>query len=359
MSVVTENPGHRISATSPVRPTSAHTLHSTFADSAVDMDSSTPTETPEIDNKLEHNLPTQHVPPSDTDIDQSLSDKMRQLAAVAWTLEQDDEMTMTKRSRLHKVLQALESHLDAEDEEAVNRDAQEAVSTAEDAEVEDDDVWIDESDLIAVRENLAATLKAMRMRHEEQSHLHQLTAVKLEAVAQRCIEHEEKSRTLLADLRRLEQENQSLRTENQQLREKSAWLEDEASRNEVAVEAMSSAVMGLEGWIESTHPSRAQTPIQPNRGKRQRVVTRGKGRFRGRYYVDEDGDAAVAYSMADMAAESQELHDGVKAWLRGFRDVEEELRHHESPPRTRQRGKSLLSVRRDEEDDWGDFQGPD
>lgn len=363
-----ETQGDRISASSPMRPTSAHTLHSTFADSAVDMDTPNPTEPPNATAETEKSISNQIVPQSDTDIDQSLSDKMRQLAAVAWTLEQGDDMTIAKRLRLHELLRTLESHLDTEDDETaqhgtqpslISEAGQEVLDPTEDEEEDEDDIWIDESDLIAVRGNLATTLKAMRARHEEQNHLHQLTAFKLEAVAQRCLEHERKSQTLLADLRRLEEENRSLRAENSQLREKGEWLEDEASRNEVAVEAMSSAVMGLEGWIESTHPSRAQTPIQLSKGKRQRVVTRGKGRFRGRYYVDEDGDAAVAYSMADMAAESQELHDGVKAWLRGFRDVEEELRQHDSPPRTRRPGKSILSARRDEDDDWGDFQGPD
>lgn len=159
-------------------------------------------------------------------------------------------------------------------------------------------------------------------------------------------------------MRRLRQENHTLSTENNRLREKAADLEVDASRNEVAVEAMSSAVTGLEGWIESTTPSRVQTPILSKSARRQKVVTRGKGRFRGRYYIDENGEQTVSYSLSDGPTESQELQDGVKAWLRGFRDVEEELRQLEFPgPAMRNRPQGGFKIC-DPEDGWGAFQSP-
>lgn len=367
-------PGRNVSTLSLVRPASSHTLDSTFADSAVDMDPTTPIGSSTRSPKPELNYFDSAVPLSPEDVDQSLSDKMRQLAAVAWTLEQDDNMTMTKRQMLHRTLGHLESQLDSSPNETESRDievgttainapsqspSRDPVAEIEPAQdVDDEDVWIDESDLIAVRENIAATVKSMRMRQEEQHHLHQLTVHKLEAVAQRCLQQEQKMQELLRDVQELRQENQFLGTENDQLRDKLARVEEEASRNEVAVEAMSSAVTGLEGWIESALPSRAQTPVPVPKAKRQKVVIRGKGRFRGRYYVDEDGDHAVAYSLADAAAESQELHDGVKAWLRGFHDVEEELRNHESPRASRAQGRFRTPEHR-EVDDWGDFQSAD
>ena len=358
-------------SSSPTRPTSAYTLHSTFADSAVDMDLRTPTETLDPLSKVETPSLEPTVSLSPEDVDQTLSDKMRRLAAVAWTLEQDDSMPAPKRRQLHRILGQLESQLESVSEDIEENDAfhvQSAVdqspeSTPRHAEVEeidedsaeDEDVWIDESDLITVRESLAATVQAMRMRHEEQHHLQQLTAQKLEALAERCLQHEQRAQELLQEIEELRHENRTLGTDNDQLRSKLGHLEEEATRNEVAVEAMSTAVTGLEGWIEHTHASPAQTPVTNRKAKRQKVVIRGKGRFRGRYYVDEDGDEAVAYSLADTAAENQELHDGIQAWLRGFRDVEEELRHHESPNISRPQD-TFRSVEHREFDDWGEFE---
>ena len=372
------NPGHNLSASSPPRPTSSYTLHSVFADSAVDMEATTPKDLPQpiSERNADYFEPTLPLTPGE--VDQTLSDKMRQLAAVAWALEQDYSMPASKRQSLHRRLQDLEEYLESDSSpEVEDIPAKADIAQAEDRQDEkddtiigahtepeadnEDDEWIDESELIAVQENLATTVKSMRLRQEEQQHLHQLTVQKLEAVAQRCIAQEAQAQELLRQVRELRDENRTLRVENDQLCEKVANLEADASRKEVAVEAMSSAVTGLEGWIESTHPSRVQTPNPSKSTKRQKVVIRGKGRFRGRYYVDEDGDEAIAFSLADAATESQELHDGVKAWLRGFRDVQEELRQHGSPasPTTsRSQGRFRVLDHR-EDDDWGDFQSPD
>lgn len=373
--------GDRNSTSLPPRPTSSHTLRSTFADSAVDMDAHTPTELLEKPATSEANRLEPVLPPTPPPIDQTLSEKMRQLTAVAWTSEQDETMTAERRERLKSMLKDLEAYLepawDAEEKaetHSLPTDDKEQAPTLENLksatintgadnqgiedEEEEDDEWIDESELIAVRTELAATVQSMRMRQEEQRHLHQLTIHKLEAVAQRCLAQEQQADDLLREVRELRLENHTLANDNQKLRERLSCLEAEAAHKDVAVHAMSSAVAGLEGWIDSTQASRPQTPIIDERPKRQRVVIRGKGRFRGRYYVDEDGDHAVAYSLADAAAESQELHDGVKAWLRGFRDVEEELRQHDSPIKSHSQGRFRRPDHHDE-DEWGEFQSPD
>ncbi|KAK5091903.1 hypothetical protein LTR24_005680 [Lithohypha guttulata] len=348
-----DNLGNHSIASGPARPTSSDTLDSAFADSAVDMDPTTPAELLESTTKMDAQYFEPTLPLTTGEVDQTLSNKMRQLAAVAWEMEQDNSMTPSRRQSLHKRLQDLEAYLESdttgEVELALAEDEVEIVEHGQDKKEhpamdtlpdEEDDEWIDESDLIAVREDLAAT--------------------KLEAVAQRCIAQEQQAQDLLREVRELRLKSHTLGAENDRLREQAANLEVDASRNEVAVEAMSSAVTGLEGWIESTHSSRVQTPILSKSARRQKVVTRGKGRFRGHYYVDENGDEAVAYSLSDAPTESQELHEGVKAWLRGFRDVEEELRQLESPgPSARSRPQGRFKVfDRCEEDGWVGFQSP-
>lgn len=367
--------GSDISRTTPSSPTSSHTLNSAFADSAVDMDATIPARLLNPQTTSEADVFESASPPTPPQLDQTLPEKMRQLIAMGWNAEYDHRIPFEKREQLKRVLNDIGTYLDAapDSSEQISSNAQirspterqpEAPSQDRDtagAHVEsdnldnEDDEWIDESELIAVRSELARTVQEMRLRQEEQRHLHQLTIQKLEAVAQRCLAQEQQADDLLREVRELRLENHTLGQDNDQLREQLACIEEEAAHKDVAVNAMTSAVAGLEGWIESTHVSRPQTPVPEKKPKRQRVVIRGKGRFRGRYYVDEDGDHAIAYSLADAAADSQELQEGVKAWLRGFRDVEEELRQHESPGRARSQGR----FQSHHEDEWGDFQSPD
>lgn len=366
--------GSDISRTTPSSPMSSHTLPSTFADSAVDMDATVPSQLLDTQTKSDANYFESASPPTSPQSNQTLSENMRRLINMSRDIEDDQDMTPGKRETLKSMLKDIGAYLEAPDttsqlqrlslatapRDAASPDGQIKVAhpgVPEDKDGEEDDEWIDESELITVRDELARTVQEMRLRHEEQRHLHQLAVQKLEAVAQRCLAQEQQVDDLLREVRELRLENHTLGHENDQLRDKLARIEEEAAHKDVAVNAMSSAVAGLEGWIESTHASRPQTPVPEKKPKRQRVVIRGKGRFRGRYYVDEDGDHAVAYSLADAAADSQELQEGVKAWLRGFRDVEEELRQHESPGRARSQG--ARRSHQHEEDEWGDFQSPD
>lgn len=365
-------PGTNTATLHTSRPTSSYTTNSAFADSAVDVEATSPVRSPEPLFRLDRDYVEPKVQLSPQQVDQSLSDKMRRLAAVAWTLEQDENMSVTKRSVLHTMLNQLQSQLDAVSMESSPCEAAQGVAVSDDgrgiscepdpqvAPEEEEDIWIDESDLIDVRHRLAATVDSMRLRYEEHQHLHQLTARKLEAVAQRCLEHEHRAQKLLAEFRELRLEKDNLQAENDELRGRLSNLGNEVSRKEVAVEAMSSAVKGLEGWIDNGSPSRNYTPIPQLKTRRLKVVIRGKGRFRGRYYVDEDGDEAMPYSLTDPAVEQQELHDGVKSWLRGFKDMEEVVRDQD-PPRSPIGSRFRSRIRTPEQkevDDWGDFETP-
>ena len=187
----------------------------------------------------------------------------------------------------------------------------------------------------------------MRMRQEEQRHLHQLTVERMEAVARRFIQQEKRLREFSDEIVMLKERNRNMAQENDRLNWQLSQTRTESAQKEVAVHAMSSAVAGLEGWINSS-----PTPIQPSR----RVVIRGRGRFRGCYYVDgPDGPDGppVGYGL-DGATDAKALHEGVAAWLRGFRDVEEELRSSETAGDTQR--KELRSAPENTEDEWGDFE---
>jgi len=201
-------------------------------------------------------------------------------------------------------------------------------------------------ELESIRSGLASTVEAMRMRQQEQRHLHQLATEKLEAVAQRCIQQERRLREFAEEMVRLKQENRLLSQENESLNTQLDQAYTASVNKEVAVSAMSSAVAGLEGWINGT-----PTPSRPPR----RVVTRGRGRFRGRYYVDEPSEGPTGSGL-DGASDAKTLHEGVTAWLRGFRDVEEELKSSErakvSP------WKEPEDAAENRADDWGEFEEP-
>lgn len=297
---------------------------------------------------------------------QTLSDKMRQLAAVAWTLEQDDGMSASRMEKVQQTLAALERLLEVEDHNrgVEHADEDEAVKERErshsptDRSIDDEttrsesDEWMEEQDLINVRFGIAAALTAMRLRHEEQAHLHELTVSKIEGVAQRCIAQEQEMKALLSQLRLARSENDVLHTEKAQLCSHVAELQSVFAQKEIAVSAMSSAVKGLEGWIDTARPIDDHVSMPPpSSEKRKRMVTRGKGRFRGRYVVDEGNN-----SWDELQSGDQEIHDGVRAWLRGFRDVEEELQQHhlQNRGRTRTTHQPVTSL----EDDWGDFEVP-
>jgi hypothetical protein len=186
--------------------------------------------------------------------------------------------------------------------------------------------------------HLSTTVSSLRLRHQEQSHLNSLFTSKLEALAQRSLEHEATIRALTAEVKSLRdsntqlgRENALLANENKDLRLSMQDLRGEIVERERAVEAMTGAVRGLEGWIESASNSpRSNSKGRPlqNRARHRggdAGVIRGKGRFRGRYYLDDNEDARLGLDgSADV--ETAEIQEGVMAWVRGFKDVEEGLK---------------------------------
>lgn len=237
--------------------------------------------------------------------------------------------------------------------------------------------------LISTVTHLASSLRA---RHEESLHIHALYTQKLEAVAQRCIQLEgnlsENTKHYEQELRTKDAEIEDLVLETNRLEMETERLDQDAVEREVAIRAMGAAVGGLEGWVAGwTRRQEAKTTMTtprknmmagvngtprsvPGSGsrstkKKTKEVIRGKGRFRGKVLVEEDdddvegegnsplhrqnGSAPIPRSVHgakyhsrrhddddvnDIPAGSfdvdvSDILDGLKAWVNGFRDVEE------------------------------------
>jgi hypothetical protein len=292
-------------------------------------------------------LDTQPPPSSD----HSVSDRLNQLAAAAWATEQDLPLTGDQRKRIQDALRVIEECL-GEGDNSSGEDMDDAEDIREPSRVElveDDD---NHEELRQIQQNLRATVESMRLRQQEQRHLNQISLQKLESVAQTCIVKERRAQELSVEVQSLRIENNHLGEENNLLRDQLVTLESQATQKDVAVNAMSSAVAGLEGWVNSSpsHHRFSDLPPQP-RTKRGRYVVRGKGRFRGRHYLDEEGGEIPG---TGSFSDTREFHDGVRAWLRGFRDVEEELQranlHSQQKMTASQREVTAA------EEDWGEFE---
>jgi hypothetical protein len=275
----------------------------------------------------------------------AIADRLNGLVSEIWATEQDGSIRGDKRRRLEEAMDEIEAAL--EDDPSSLEDSDVDTTAPEHSSPPPPPPpkppGVSEQDLEMVRNSLASTVESMHMRQQEQRHLQQLTVEKLEAIAQRCVQQEKRLREFAEEMVRLKRENTQLRQENETLDRQLDQAQVEATKKEVAVNAMSSAVIGLEGWINAS-PTPSRTP--------RRVVTRGRGRFRGRYYVDETREEPVA-SPSDGLTDARALHEGVTAWLRGFRDVEEELRASDHAKFSR--GKKAEHIREDVEEDWGDF----
>ena len=317
------------------QPSSIFTKESTFADSAISVGSSTP--------RLMHADDGLELESASSECSQpTLSERLNYLAASAFALEEDCLLDNGKGEKIRPAMRALENAL----ADAVV-EPESGVLEEKSGSIEEQSDGLDEIQLHEIHASLAATVASMRERQQEQRHLHQLALQKMEAVAQTCIIQRKQVEDLNLEVRSLRAENQKLGEENDHLRQYADELATEATQKEAVVHAMSGAVSGLEGWMNSpvADRQRAQS-VSPRRGK---IVVRGKGRFRGRYFVD-DPEGEVVLDTQD----TTELHDGVKSWLKGFRDVEEEL-HRASPPRVI-RTQLTKSELMGPEDDWGDFQ---
>ena len=339
-------PDHAPARTSP-RPTSTGSY---FADSAIHMDMSTPTR-----DAFATPPPLKSLPPLDALYSTSshLFERLTQLAAAAWDAEQDGQLRDSTVEALHKQLDKFETYIQ-------NREAQPAEVPPASEEVRrqtpssrdhSTSNALDSATAVSqeVLDSLTSTISSLRLRHAEHRHLLQLSTSHLETISQRCLAQQRTIEALALELQALRDSHTALQEQNEELDLEVQDLRAENTSKDVAMEAMAGAVSGLEGWIENTlSPPKSQ--LQPHtsdsaRRKRQREVIRGRGRFRGRYYVEESDDEHTP------EMDVQDVHDGVKAWLRGFRDVEEGLKETGRDRRTAGR-KEIGMV----DDDWGDFE---
>ncbi|EXJ88968.1 hypothetical protein A1O3_02032 [Capronia epimyces CBS 606.96] len=316
---------------SPGRPGSSWTNNSLFADSAISVRTRTPGPFDKDMDAFDTYATTIHP---------GIADRLKGLVSEIWASEQDSAISGNKRRRLERALGEIEAAL--EDDGTYSEESDAETTHSKQLLASPPSQAVGDEDLEHIRTSLVSTVEAMRMRQQEQRHLHQLTIEKLEAVAQRCIQQERRLREFSEEIVLLQERNRRLIQENERITTQLDQSQIDSARKDLAVDAMSSAVAGLEGWINNSS--------MPNRTSR-RVVTRGRGRFRGRYYVDEPREAPDSHSGPDA-----KLHEGVTAWLRGFRDVQEELRSSQSGLNTRL--KELQSDLQDAEDDWGEFESP-
>ena len=191
-----------------------------------------------------------------------------------------------------------------------------------------------------------------------------------------------------------------------------ASLEDE-----VALEAMSAAVGGLEGWMDSfIEKQRTNNPPNHHHINKSPAAIRGRGRFRGRYNPhshtigpmsppatpssrkantapsgtdwsvvnnstitsssvldDSIMTTATMTNSSQAGAEGNslfEFEEGIRSWIKGFRDVEESIRtrirtREEFGMRTRHNNEDEddtsddeVDIMEEQDDDWGDFEQP-
>ena len=254
-------------ASTPLRIPIDSTNTSLFTDSAVDMSKT------EAQSALQNDTFSEILEPS-------LSERLEQLTTAVWEAEQDCRFSESWTQELHKDLNNFERHLENETQ---FKESSRALGIASDSKDSPATASAQDERLKEVLDHLADTISSMRLRQQEHRHLHQLSRSKLEAVAQRCLVQETQLLEVKGSLEDLRHENRQLGAENKTLRRRVEELEAEATRREVAVDAMTSAVAGLEGWIETAGHGMGDN-IQSSGSRRtpRRTVIRGRGRFRGK-----------------------------------------------------------------------------
>jgi predicted nuclease with TOPRIM domain len=327
-------------------PPSVFTSDSVFADSAISVGATTP-KFSHADDQLDMNSDASEASQP------TISERLSNLAAGAFAIEESHALGHDREQTIRQALADIQNCLESNDEERESGAQSLNEEPGEDSEVaisrtgELEDIQLHE-----IHASLAATVASMRQRQQEQRHLHSLTIEKLNAVGQTCWDQRQELQDLRSEIESLRHENQTLGRENDAMKERLADIEEQATQREVAVHAMSSTVSGLEGWINNSPMAERyrSSPARqtPRRGK---LVVRGQGRFRGRYFVDDpDGEVVLDGGQDD----GTEIHDGVRSWLKGFRDVEEQL--FKATPsrviRTKEARNDAISA----DDDWGDFE---
>ncbi|ETN37672.1 uncharacterized protein HMPREF1541_07295 [Cyphellophora europaea CBS 101466] len=333
----------------PLRPSSVWTNDSVFADSAISMGSRSNTPKQLDDEHLELRSPTSPK--------HNLSERLSQLAAIAWAAEQDGYVDDHTKEKVFEATKTIESCLDEcdEDEElSVQGDSARGAQEAEVAAIRNRE--LEQTQLQYIHEQLAATVTSMRLRQQEQRHINELAIRKMEDIASTCAGHEQTIRALQNEVEQLRIDKQKLERDNSGFQTHAMQLTSELEQKDLAVQAMSSAVAGLDGWI--------QTSLGPDRPATRRVrATRGRGRFQTHYYVDVPVEGPM--DGRDGTIDAREVRDGITAWVRGFRDVEDAMNtgvqsrssavyRHPTSEGGLPMNSRMSSVT--EDDDWGDFQ---
>ena len=331
-----------------VRPSSVWTNDSTFADSAIMMDgTSTPKQTFE-DDRPEMRSPSPSPIPSPSK--PSLSERLTQLAAIAWVAEQDGFVDAAAQNKILRSLATVETCLEQRDE-----DLDHGGTDREPAkETPPDDQTVDIAELEPIHQALSATVSEMRLRQQEQRHIHELTIRKLESVASTCASQRRHIEDIQAEIQVVRIENKKLQRDQKGFNAHAEQLTAELQQKDIALQAMSSAVAGLDGWISNT--------LGPEHGLTQRVrASRGRGRFQTHYYVDVPAERA-SQDAGGSAVDARELREGLSAWVRGFRDVEDAtaagfMSHsHSGHNGSSQMVPQSMSSFAADDSDWGDFQ---
>jgi hypothetical protein len=332
---------------SPTRPTSSWTADSQFTDSAISVQTRSPA-------PLEKEFDFSQSSPEEEDVGEAseagaLANRLGGLMSELWASEQDGGLSARKRRRLQRAMDSLDAAL-ADSEESQEDD--EKVETPQTAQSIESIPAATEADIATLQSSLTATVETFRLRQEERQHLHQLTVEKLESVAQRCLQQEREMQDFAAALEAEKAKNRGLSYENENLSIQLLEIHSESAKKDIAINAMSSTVAGLDGWINGS-PAPNQTPRTP------RIVTRGKGRFRGRYYVAES--PSDLRSGIEESCNNIVLREDVTAWLKGFRDVEEAYLSSQPAAgnirdRLRLDGMWKGPKSKHTEDDWGDFE---
>jgi hypothetical protein len=321
-----------------LRPSSVWTNDSTFADSAISMGSNTPKQIEEED--------TEQRSPAAPKF--NLSERLTELASIAWAAEQDSDFSDSAKEDALIATRRLEACFGETEQEDEHRLVQRRREEAAQKE---------QGRLRSIYAELAATVEAMRLRQQEQRHINELAIRKLDDVGSTCAAQEQSIKSLQEEIDRLKVDNQKLQRDNDGSQAHAEQLTSELEQKDVAIQAMSSTVAGLSGWIDSA--------LGPGPATRRERITRGRGRFRTHYYIDVPTEGVD--QRADRTVSAREVRDGISAWFRGFRDVEEAAMAsttrmsvpvqpgYENTDMSSRFGSSVVTQ---SEDDWGDFESP-
>ncbi|OQV02728.1 hypothetical protein CLAIMM_07873 [Cladophialophora immunda] len=227
-----DNQPDGVAAASPTRPSSAWTNNSLFADSAISMRTRSP---------APHEKESNPSQPDGTHDETAIADRLNGLVSEIWACEQDGAIRGGKRRRIEQAVDEIEAALEDESLSDKESDSETTQQSQAAPSLLPQTSGATEADLELIRTHLTSTVESMRMRQQEQRHLHQLTVEKLEAIAQRCIQQERRVREFAEEIVTLRKKNRALTQQNESLNIQLSEVHSESAKKETAVKAMSSA----------------------------------------------------------------------------------------------------------------------